>query len=142
MALNVSLLSRVRVRCSQLYNSLTVPHSHALVPAVSFLNCGKRKQVYLLYFKFAKYLIELPTWTSKSFLQRKYQMINPAGVIDNCICDFATECQKSSHLWSFLFVPCLQLSKCAFYLYCLYFVFTWFLLSFSGLSAQFFCDGL
>ena len=42
-----------------------------------------------------------------SFLQRKYRLVNPTGVIEKRICDFTTECQKSSHLWPFLFVPCL-----------------------------------
>ena len=98
---------RSRVYRSHLYNSLTVPHSLALAPVWSFINCGKRKQVHLLYFKFAKYLMKLPTWVSNSFLQGKYHLVNPAGVIEKRICDFSTECQKFSHLWSFLFVPCL-----------------------------------
>ena len=106
-----SLASKVsylgRVHRSQLYNSLAVPHLLALAPLRSFLNCGKRKQVHLLYFKFAKYLIELPTWTINSFLQRKYQLVKPAGVIKKSICHFSTEYQKSFHPWSFLFVPCL-----------------------------------
>ena len=68
MASSFSYLSRVHR--SQLYNSLTVSHLLALVPVWSFLNCGKRKQAYHLYFKFAKYLIDLPTWTINSFLQR------------------------------------------------------------------------
>jgi hypothetical protein len=92
---------------SQLYNSLTVPHKLALAPVWSFFNCGKRKQVHRLYFKFAKYLMEIPTWTSNSFLQRKCQLVNPSGVIEKRICDFSTEYQKSSHLWSFLFIPCM-----------------------------------
>ena len=83
--------------------------------------------------------MELPTWTSKSLLQRKHELANPDEVIEKRICDFTVEGQKSYHLWSFLFVPCLYLSKCVFIsVFSFLFFFLIFTLSFSELSAQFF----
>jgi hypothetical protein len=123
-----------RVHRSQLYNSLTVPHLLALAPVWSFFNCGKRKQVHCLYFKFAKYLMELPTWTSNSFLQRKYQLVNLAGIIEKRIFDFSTECEKCSHLWLF-FCPLFVVVKVFLFL-----LFLFLLCLFLG-SAQYFVMG-
>ena len=101
-----------KVHHSQLCNSLTVPHILALAPLWSFPYCGKRKQAHLLYFKFAKHLMELPTWTSNSFVQSKYQLVNPSGVIGKRIFDFfLPNAKKSFHLSSFAFTPCLYLPK-------------------------------
>ena len=79
----------------------------AYASLASNVSCLRRVHRSHLYNSLTKYLMELPTSTSNSFLQRNYHLVNPAGVIDKSKCVFTTEFQKSSHLWSFLFVPCL-----------------------------------
>ena len=134
-----SFLYLSRVHRSQLYNSLTVSHLLALVPVWYFLNCGKRKQAYHLYFKFAKYLIDLPTWTINSFLLRS---------IGKPSWDY-----WEAHLWFLYWMsevfPSLAISVCplsvvlkVYFISVASFLFSSFLLCFFLGSAQFFCDGL
>ena len=65
---------------ASLYNAIALPHVLYIAPFWKYLSSAQCAKVRVLFFRFAKFLLRLPPWTSNSYIMRNY------GVSDPTVC--------------------------------------------------------
>lgn len=88
-----------RFSLARIYNAVAVPHILYITPFWKLLRKEDKFKIRRIFFRYLKFLLQVPLRTSNSYLIRRYAVTDPFSAVNQLLDKYCAKLEGSSHPW-------------------------------------------
>lgn len=87
---------------ARLYNAVALPHVLYLSPFWKLLSARNKKDIRSVFFKYARYLLQVPPFVRNRHIVAKYGIVEPLSAVEEVIQNYVKKLELLDHEWAHL----------------------------------------
>ena len=88
-----------RFSLARIYNAVAQPHILYITPFWKLLRKEDKFKIRRIFFRYLKFLLQVPLRTSNSYLIRRYAVTDPFSAVNQLLDKYCAKLEGSSHPW-------------------------------------------